>query len=207
MVWWFKFDIVAGGSEYLAYGWHYAFKKMNSTISNQVLLLHYETMGTCIGLSKLPYIRDSRRSIGLDRFILKIDDITRDWMSGQLTGVEFEDSVAIGSYPCDIHSLNSCSYPSYIHQSKPSLPFYIPFRALTHYAWSNLLVAGKTMAQSFLTNAATRLHPVEWSSGTAAGVSAAFMVKHKLQGTRQALQNIKALQKVVSRYTPIKWTF
>ena len=29
--------------------------------------------------------------------------------------------------------------------------------------FGNLLVAGKTMAQSFLANYATRLHPIEWS--------------------------------------------
>lgn len=43
------------------------------------------------------------------------------------------------------------------------------FRSLTNAKYDNLLVAGKTIAQSFLVNAATRLHPVEWSSGTGAG--------------------------------------
>ncbi len=28
-----------------------------------------------------------------------------------------------------------------------------------------MLVAGKTMAQTFKANAATRLHPVEWTTG------------------------------------------
>lgn len=34
------------------------------------------------------------------------------------------------------------------------------------------------MATSFLVNAASRLHPIEWSSGTAVGVAAAYMVKY-----------------------------
>jgi hypothetical protein len=38
----------------------------------------------------------------------------------------------------------------------------------------NLLVAGKTMAQSFFYNSASRLHPAEWSSGVAAGAAASL---------------------------------
>ncbi len=70
----------------------------------------------------------------------------------------------------------------------------------------NLLVAGKVMAQSFLANAATRLHPVEWSSGTAAGAAAAFMVQRGFMDTKHPLTEIKDLQAVVEKYTPIRWT-
>jgi hypothetical protein len=111
------------------------------------------------------------------------------------------DRMAIGSYDCDMHTIKGCVYPSYMHTYYPILPYYIPFRAMTNRDRPNMLVAGKTMAQSFLANSgnksmppynsslilhflmvvpyvcvATRLHPVEWSSGTAAGVAAAFMV-------------------------------
>ena len=37
---------------------------------------------------------------------------------------------------------------------------------------------GETMAQTFHANAATRLHSVEWHSGTAPGVAAALMVEN-----------------------------
>lgn len=73
-------------AEYLAYGWHYAFKKMNETAMNRIFLEKEEVFGTCHGLSKMPYIRDTRRSIGIDKFVLKIADITGDWSKGQLTG-------------------------------------------------------------------------------------------------------------------------
>ena len=89
----------------------------------------------------------------------------------QVTGTKFADRVAIGAYASDIHPLADREYPAYIKEQYDTLPFYIPFRALTHHKYGNVLVAGKTMSQSFLANSATRLHPTEWSTGTAAGAA------------------------------------
>jgi hypothetical protein len=61
------------------------------------------------------------------------------------------------------------------------------------------------MAQSFLANSATRLHPIEWSTGTAAGVAAAHMAKAGLT-SRQASESIAEVQELVRRQTPIDWT-
>ena len=57
-----------------------------------------------------------------------------------------------------------CQYPSYLNQADIK-PYFVPFRALTNKKYSNLLVAGKTMAQTFHANSGTRLHPVEWTTG------------------------------------------
>jgi hypothetical protein len=35
-----------------------------------------EVVGTCHGLAKVPYIRDTRRSIGLNNFLMNISMIT-----------------------------------------------------------------------------------------------------------------------------------
>ncbi|KAL9643031.1 hypothetical protein ABK040_010722 [Willaertia magna] len=193
-------------SEYLAYGWHYAFKKMSSDADvRDRITLDKTVFGTCHGLCKVPYIRDTKRSIGLDDFVMKINDITGTYPE-QLVGNIYYDHIAIGTYSVDIHVLYGCKYPSYMLQHYKTLPFFIPFRAMTNRDIPNLLVTGKTLAQSFLTNAATRLHPVEWSSGTATGVAAAFMVKNQLFNTRDVLKNISSLQKEVEQYTPIRWT-
>ncbi len=85
------------------------------------------------------------------------------------------------------------------------MPFYIPFCALTNRAYGNLLVAGKTMAQSFMANSATRLHPIEWSTGTAAGTAAALMAQSQLD-QRPALEHISELQAAIAPRTPIDWT-
>jgi hypothetical protein len=61
------------------------------------------------------------------------------------------------------------------------------------------------MAQTFLANSATRLHPIEWSSGTAAGAAAAHMARWALssQGALDAIDDIQALARA---RTPIDWT-
>jgi hypothetical protein len=61
------------------------------------------------------------------------------------------------------------------------------------------------MAQSFLANSATRLHPIEWSSGTACGIAAAEMAR---SGRTSAgmLADVTRLQELVRKATPIDWT-
>jgi hypothetical protein len=61
------------------------------------------------------------------------------------------------------------------------------------------------MAQSFLANAATRLHPIEWSSGNAVGVAAADMALHG-RSSRDELARIDRLQSLVRTKRPIDRT-
>ena len=69
----------------------------------------------------------------------------------------------------------------------PCTPAWIPFRALTNAKVENLVVAGLSMAQSYLTNSAIRMHPTEWASGTAAGAAAAYMALNKVGSTHAML--------------------
>jgi hypothetical protein len=110
--------------------------------------------GTLHGLSKLPYLRDTRRSFGIGGFRLSYTDlISND--DGSNLGYHFEDTVALTNYASDIHPLEGCSYPAYVFPTV-TCPSYIPLRALTVDKVPNLLVAGKTMSQTFHANAATR---------------------------------------------------
>ncbi|MFO0740142.1 MAG: FAD-dependent oxidoreductase [Labilithrix sp.] len=194
---------VMAGAERHAYGWHSFFKRAGGEMGERVSLDH-TVLGTGHGLTKVPYVRDTRRSIGLDNFVLTSNDLRGP--ASQITGKRFFDRVAIGSYAMDIHGLSGCRYPAYIASAgHETLPFYIPFRALTNRDVPNLLVAGKTIAQSFLANAATRLHPIEWATGTAAGAAAAHMGRWSLS-SRAALEAIEDIQTVVKARTPIDWT-
>jgi hypothetical protein len=189
------------GAERHAYGWHTFMKQQAGSLASRVKL-DRTIYGTGHGLSKLPYIRDTRRSIGVGGFIMTAKDILGP--RGAKTATVFPDRIAIGAYAADMHPLtNGCSYPEYlgVHDT---LPFFIPFRALTNNTVTNLLVAGKTMAQSYFVNAATRLHPIEWASGTAAGVAAAHMAKFSI-GSELALQAIGDIQAQVARYAPLSW--
>ena len=195
---------VLAAAEQRALAWHYWFKaNVPPPFVPEQVTLDRGVLGTGTGLAKMPYVRDTRRSIGLDGFILKVADLGGD--PANLTGKRFRDRVALGAYPADIHPVTTCEFPRYVSSGHETLPFCIPFRALTNERFGNLLVAGKTMAQSFLANAATRLHPIEWSTGTAAGVAAAAMSKQDWSA-RQALEHIAEVQALVRQKTPIDWT-
>ena len=160
-----------------AFGWyHYYSARWNLSNSSRLhlgqprpeLYLDREATGTTTGLAKMPYLRDTRRSVGLDGFRLAYTSISNPSPSA-LFGVRFQDSVAIGSYAHDTHSISTvaCHIPHYVNEAPPAKPYYIPMRALTNDGAENLLVCGKTMATTFSANSATRLHPDEWSSGVA----------------------------------------
>ena len=158
----------------------------------------------------VPYLRDTRRSIGLDGFRLQYESLANAGNRSTRHGVQFADTVAIGSYAHDTHGLSTCKIPSYVTAAPPAKPYYIPFRALTSDGADNLLVAGKTMAASFSANSATRLHPEEWSTGVAAGAAAALLVTNaQLNTTRQLLeQGMPALLKLLGSppiSQPLSW--
>jgi len=162
-------------------------------------------LGTAHGLSKLPYVRDTRRSVGLENFVLGSGHLRGP--AAQKTGTRFADRIALGAYAIDVHPLETCSLAPYLGEAEGEpLPFFLPFRSLTNRDVANLLVAGKTMAQSFIANAATRLQPIEWTTGIGAGAAAAHMVSASLATTRDALADIAAVQSRIRRYAPLEWT-
>ena len=181
--------------EQRAFGWHHYYAQHTALSKNPALrdgsarvVLDGASAGTVHGLAKMPYLRDSRRSVGLDGFRLQYADLANADHENASYGVRFEDTVAIGSYGHDTHGLSSCHIPSYVSDAPKAKPYYLPLRALTNDGADNLLVAGKSMATSFSANSATRLHPEEWSSGTAAGAAAALVATSPtLNTTRQLL--------------------
>lgn len=196
-------DVLAAAEQH-AFAWHHFFKsRAPDDIDRHRISLAKHVLGTGHGLAKLPYIRDTRRSIGLDNFLLTVNDL-QPTATGSIART-FEDRIALGAYPVDIHRLADRDYPGYIDGHYDIAPFTIPFRALTNQRYGNLLVAGKTMAQSFLANSATRLHPIEWSTGTAAGVIATIMQREN-KTTRDVYREIDRVQLEVRKHTPIDWT-
>ena len=199
---------VMAAAERQALGWHEWYRRAAPNgIDPDCFTLEGEVLGTGHGLSKLPYIRDTRRSIGINGFRLKLSDLIceADEAAERQTGTDFADRVALGAYAADIHPLRGCDYPDHVMENHATLPFYIPYRSLTNRDCKNLLVAGKTMAQSFLANSATRLHPIEWSSGCAAGAAAAYLAEAG-KSTHQGYEAVAEIQSIVRRHTPIDWT-
>ncbi|MEO8376868.1 MAG: FAD-dependent oxidoreductase, partial [Candidatus Sumerlaeota bacterium] len=170
-------------------------------------------MGTKHGLAKFPYIRCARRIVGPNNFRI----LERFWKNSQSPGYDgepshrFYDSVGIGSYAADVHPIRNQKgmKPSF---EKPA-PFYIPYRALISKNVSNLMACGKNMAQTFITNSAYRLHPIEWASGSAAGTAAGLLfatnagheTSHELDNFLRTEDALRSLQDAVRRNSPIGW--
>jgi hypothetical protein len=109
-------------------------------------------------------------------------------------GSAFADSVGIGSYRIDLHP--STARDNYIDVS--SLPFQIPLGALIPRRVENLLPACKNLGVTHITNGCYRLHPVEWNTGEAAGMLAAYAVSAK-QLPRQVHRSEKLLKEFQAR--------
>lgn len=131
----------------------------------------------------------------------------------------YPDSVGIGHYAIDFHPCMAKSppeapgnteragerLPESIKDIHLAYPFEIPLRAMIPQKIDNMLVAGKSIATSHIAAAAYRVHSFEWSSGAAAGTTAAFALdkgiapyelvnnlpqqEPQLQALRQRLEN------------------
>ena len=163
-------------------------------------------MGSATGLSKFPYIRGTRRIIGLHNFRLTGRYLDDTEAPGYDNGPSFRfyDSVGIGNYAVDVHP--SSADEGIIPQFEKAAPFYIPYRALGSANVRNLLAGGKLIAGTFVTNAAYRVHPIEWAIGTAAGAASAEMAAggasnyDLLERTR-----LRRLQADIDQNSPISW--
>ena len=135
------------------------------------LKLRADMMGSSDGMSKYPYIRESRRVVARTR--VAEQDIIDEYQTGPRARW-FADSVGTGFYMVDIHP---CGANERGRMRMPK-PFQIPMRALLPRDSINFLPAGKNLGVTHLTNGAFRLHPVEWNVGEAAGMVAGLWLEH-----------------------------
>ena len=129
--------------------------------------LRPDVMDTADGLSKHPYIRESRR-IRARKTIVE-QEVSANHQRGP-RAAHFSDSVGVGWYPIDIHR----SGPDDVGASCRTRPFQIPLGALLPVRIANLIAGGKNLGATHITNGCYRLHPIEWNIGEAAGALAAF---------------------------------
>lgn len=164
------------------------------------LMLRKDVLATDDGLSKFPYIRESRRIKPIQQIIeqnivASSNDLPRS--------TAFEDTVGIGLYPVDIHG----------HQEVPGAaqqtsPFQISLSSLIPIDATNLLPACKNLGVTHITNGAYRLHPIEWAIGEAQGALAAHMCRDNREA-KDYIKDFKRLRKLqmelVEHGSPIYW--
>jgi len=116
-------------------------------------------------------VRESRRIVG--KYILTKNDI--------MHGRKFEDSIAKGFFPIDIHDpLGKGGYSNGGTWMPIPGPYDIPYRSLLPTGCINLLVAGRCISVTHEALGSTRVSPCCMALGQAAGVAAALAAQEKV---------------------------
>jgi len=110
-------------------------------------------------------VRASRRILGA--YKLTADDV--------LEARKFDDVIARGSYPIDIH--NPEGKGTIIRRLPPGEAYDIPLRSLLPENVENLTVAGKCISGTYEAQASYRAMPICVATGQAAGVCAAIAAR------------------------------
>jgi len=142
-------------------------------------------MGTQSGLSMVPYFREGRRILGRaaygqEAFMIRENDMRVGFPEQRSFA---PTAIGVSHYAIDIHG---CRYrnwgPSGDSVSAPAQepkvnPIQLPLESLIPQGVENLLIGGKALAATHIANASTRVHYGEWQAGSAAGVTAAWLLQ------------------------------
>ena len=127
-------------------------------------------------------IRESRKINGAYR--LTASDLLENKM--------FEDAIAMGGYPIDIHSPDGGTMEH--HYLKKGSWYSIPYRCLYTNELDNLLVAGRCISATHEACAAVRVTPILMAISEGAGTAAAIAAK---QGIGVAAIDVTQLQNLL----------
>lgn len=161
--------------------------------------LRFDILDTRDGLSKYPYIRESRR-IKAETTVTE-KHIGKSYNPGARAKL-FADTVGIGQYPIDIHGKQVAG------AAQETKPFQIPLGSLIPRDCENLLAACKNIGVTHIANGAYRLHPIEWAIGTACGALARLSVNKRrpLKSFLEEKNLTFALQKLLLESgSPLFW--
>lgn len=131
-------------------------------------------------------IRESRRVIG--QYVLTDEDI--------LSCRKFEDSIAVASYPVDIHHSTGGDCSLYWCEDC----YDIPYRCLLPVGLSGLLVAGRCASTTHEAMASTRVMSTCMAMGEAAGKAAQIAVSDKIAPAQIDVRKLRAALKEEGAY-------
>jgi hypothetical protein len=141
---------------------------------------------TTDGIALEPYIREARRGVALTT--IRHEDVAEKFFPGAARARSFDDSIGIGQYHyLDFHPNEAPGHVDLGTDGNRSLPFTISLGTLIPLRTEGLILSAKSIGTTHITNAAYRMHPIEWAIGEAGGHLAAF-----------ALQESVPMRKVVS---------
>ncbi|HAC62206.1 MAG TPA: hypothetical protein DCF68_01395, partial [Cyanothece sp. UBA12306] len=124
------------------------------------------------GIALEPYIREARRGVALTT--IRHEDVAQKFFGTAARARCFEDSVGIGQYHyLDVHPNDTPGHVD-LGDANISLPFTIALGALIPINTDGLILSAKSIGTTHITNAAYRMHPVEWAIGEAGGYLGVF---------------------------------
>jgi len=159
------------------------------------------------GISLEPYIREARRGIALTT--IRHEDVAESFFPNQARARCFEDSLGIGQYHyLDLHGNLVEGHITPKGKDVLALPFSLPAKSLIPMTADGLVLSAKSIGTTHITNAAYRMHPVEWAIGEASGFLAVFAVWTGESPRRivESLPLVRKLQGFMTRNgCPIFW--
>ena len=159
------------------------------------------------GIGLEPYIREARRGIALAT--IRHEDVAESFFPNQARARCFDDSLGIGQYHyLDLHGNLVEGHITPKGKDVIALPFSLPARSLVPMATDGLVLSAKSIGTTHITNAAYRMHPMEWAIGEASGFLAVFAVWTGEQPRRivETLPLLRKLQGFMTRNgIPIFW--
>ncbi|MEB3323145.1 MAG: FAD-dependent oxidoreductase [Synechococcaceae cyanobacterium] len=136
--------------------------------------------GTADGIALEPYVREARRGVALTT--VRHEDVAARFFPGRARARTFDDSVGIGAYHyLDFHPGCAPGHVQLGEEDRASLPFTVPLGALIPIGTDGLVLSAKSIGTTHITNAAYRMHPVEWAIGEAGGRLAAFALREGVE--------------------------
>jgi hypothetical protein len=127
------------------------------------------------------HVRESRKIAG--EYTLTEQDV--------LNQARFEDSIALGTWPVDIHPTDGF-VGVHPHKENPPAPYEIPFRCLVPRRVDGLLVAGRPISTTHRAHGSTRVQGTSFATGHAAGVAAALCAAAGVAPRRLDAQTLRA---------------
>lgn len=135
------------------------------------------------GMALIPYHREGRRVQGVVRF--NINHIKQPYQFNL-----YRTGISVGDYPIDHHH---AKYPGKVPSLQfPPIPsFNIPLGALIPATIDGLIVCDKGISVTNIANGTTRLQPVVFLTGQAAGVLASLSIQQNKQPRQIQVQQVQ----------------
>lgn len=127
-------------------------------------------------------VRESRHPVGLHT--LQAEELVREHA--------FEDPIARGGYPIDIHAPDKGSTHTHAVHMRREARYGIPLRSLLVASPSNLVLAGRAVSATHEAAAAIRVTPIAMAIGQAAGTVAALAAQRGITPPEVPYADVRA---------------